>query len=148
MSKPLTEKILDLLDAVIPVSRKKWAADLTRRDDYHAEDLKRHRDIARREIDQTKEAVERILDKVAEINWSRPPDSDVYELRLTLDPRAFGGLSRHSHDLEIMAELIARRVRGEIATSRFVHRASEYDRARESARMLESLHTLRQPDRE
>lgn len=69
-----------------------------------------------KEIEETKKAVSRIVDRCSMIRWF--DKGDYYQLNLQLDPRCFR--TGFNGDQEIMAEMIARRVQAEIATSKFI----------------------------
>lgn len=74
----------------------------------------------REEIERTKESVGRIADRCSMIQWFREGES--YELRLRMDPRAFG--TGYYADQKLVAEMIGRKVEAEIASSKFIKSAN------------------------
>lgn len=73
------------------------------------------------EIQDTKESVYRIANRCSMIRWFR--QGDVYEIRLRIDPRAFG--TGYRQDQELMAEVIAHKIQAQLASSEFIKAAQD-----------------------
>jgi len=84
-----------------------------------------------RELEETRKAVDSIVERCSKHIWQRDRDRRCYSLRIDFDPVMMGmtGYVRRE-ELEIIAKLFSRRVEAEIATSRFISEVEKNERIR------------------
>ena len=80
------------------------------------------------ELEKTKEVVTKIVDKLCNIEFTNGFRPEIYRISLEFDARMtqYGGMFRD--ELEIIAEHVARQVRHEIQSAKFIQKAHESER--------------------